>query len=469
MSYTFTQIDIDNLQSNNVKLYVNGEIVTLNLTINDGDLLLAECDTGYKFFETYSWQGIYSINFSGRSSSGSTSYLTFDMDNSLVSGTCIYQTNPYAEFTDFNVETEVNLVEANYVVTGDDLNLVSNSNCEMFINGVLAEIGIEIFEGDSIEFRCLENYEFILNDTNSLITSSVYLLGRSDSGSNLYLNFELSNGNTFANSIMDNNKYDSLEILTVQKTNVLGNNNVYIINNEILTQINNVRFVSGGDSVFDYGEFILSVLQLPFEIDNSQILEKEEILLADLQTGIEANKLNTDLIIVDLGKIQIQSSELNLLDYKNVEAIIHLPRAESIVLDVNYVIDYEISIKYYIDCYTGIATINIESSKIGGVIVTKQVDIGVEMPYKSVTNSAKISNSNIDVGGDNGVLVPFIELLKPQFNNVYGNFSAPILVDDIIANEIGFIKVEEIELEISGSYSEKEDILNVLRNGVIIK
>lgn len=462
MPYTLKQTDIDNLASEDCTMLVNGGSVSVDFVIQTGDTVEVTSNGAGTFTGT-------SVYFLGQDpNTGGSLYEYFTISGNDKVATLTY---PSGYFYQFGVSVEV--PQPDYIVDSADIAALQNANATLKINGVLAVDGSEIFEGDTLLAETLTGYAFYPDNVAFNVNSSIYFSGQDQIGAMFYLGFTLSEDNTSATTIFTNHSsgrdYVSLTVNTIQVTVVSGTNNVYLITSNKLSDLNTERFVGTPPDVYDYGQFMLSVLELPFSIDESNILEPENIMLATFETTIEAPKISTDKIVVDLGEITTPENEGNLLDFKNTTALLHLPRIEPLVIDIDYVVGQTISIQYIIDCYTGVATVNISSTKIDDVVITRQVDIGVNIPYAVEQGSATLYNSNVDVGGDNGVTIPFIEILKNEAILPYGFFTIPIIDEDVLSLQNGFIRVEEIELEIDGSYSEKQRVINALQGGVIIK
>ena len=79
------------------------------------------------------------------------------------------------------------------------------------------------------------------------------------------------------------------------------------------------------------------------------------------------------------------------------------------------------------------------------------------------------SPHNIEMGIDNGVLIPYVEILRNDAVLSDGFFTVPVPDESLLANQIGYVKVDEIDLKVTASKDEKEMILRALDNGVIIK
>lgn len=414
--------------------------------------------------------GSYSLNTSSDDQTGNYSITV--TDSAL----------PVATLTTSIDVAEVPVV-AYYNIKQIDLDNAAAAHAVLTVGNTPAVLGTPVAIGDVIKATADAGYEFAMI-TNPGIPSaqiaSVYFVETSRYG-NKNTSFTLSADKKTCTFTMVENTgefvYNQIKLSSVQLTpDVTGTNNIYKIDKDILAAVNRKRFkiVSDGgttpnETVYDYGQFILSVLSLPFAIPEQYVLNDENIILANLDTGVKAPALSSDLIKIDMGSITVNPVNNNLLDYINTVAIMRLPRVDSIAIDLEYVIGKTLNIEYLLDCYTGRATVNIVSSETGETVVSKQVDIGVSVPYINFHNDAQLSNDNVEVSGDNGIYTPFIELVKIDTLLSDGMFTIPIIDENELTNQTGFIRVEEINLNSSATRNEKNELISILRNGVIIK
>ena len=348
-----------------------------------------------------------------------------------------------------------------FTFTANHVTDLTNSHVTMTINGSPVVAGSTIVEGDSLVATANNGYKFYEDPL-----SSIYF----DANWERY-NFILSENNTKASYVVIAKNYTSFNVSTKLPTpETKAGNNVYVIDNDKLSQITENRFtITGTNVLLDYGQYILSVLELPFTIDPDLIAGTENVMLGDKDTQVAANKVSVDVLPVNMGDITIPETYNNLLDYDNTTAILHLPFAPSINIDPEYVIGQTLSVEYLIDCYTGKATINIKSTKIGGAVIDQKiVSLGINIPYAQFTGG-DVTNSNIEVGGDNRIKVPFIEIVRSDAPLKDGLFSAVIVDEKILNTQTGFITVDNIDLVSKAIKSEKDDLINILQSGVIIK
>lgn len=487
--YTVSALDISRLTDNSCLMTVNGSAVSVGMVISDGDSIVVTSN-GSGVFKTHdnvlNGPTVAFIVLEEYEGAPYNSYDYFTLNRTTYkSATKTYSNN--SSYVGIFVRTYTTRTSSGKPIDGAVFDLWADSVLELTSNGVkISKSGAEMIpyqpikSGELLTLTCESGREFTTSPNEP--TVSAYLNVGADGGGNSgYQYFTLSSDNksaTLTPTIPDGSDYiSSIVTTTIQVTpEVKGTNNVYLINSDILKQVNKKRFktVSGSGSdvsevTYDYGQFILSVIELPFKVDDSVIILPENIILANFDTGVQANKISTDVIKWDLGSIKVDGSKLNLLDYVNTVAIIHLPRMQSVAIELEYVIDKTINIEYLIDCYTGTATVNVYSSEIDSAIFTKQVDIGVNIPYSNTHNTAALDNGNIDVGGDNGVKTPFIEIVRNDSVLADGLFTIPIIDEQELNKATGFIQVEQIDLVSKAVKGEKDELISILNRGVIIK
>lgn len=366
------------------------------------------------------------------------------------------------------------LPKALYTVKTEDITAITDNEIDMKVNGADITAGSVLRLGDTIVAKVSGIRKFYTDTAlhGTSINFAVFFDGESQ-----WLQFSLSdNDQTATFTMVDDTSgsagtYQAWNIRTKQETPaVVGTNNVYKIDTNILSSVNKERFVTitGSDTPFDYGQYILSVLQFPFDIPADQILTPENIQLANRQLSVVANKVATDKIKIDLGEIIVPDTYGNMLSFANTNAVIHLPLAPSIVLDLEYVIGQTLGVYYLLDCYTGTATINITSTKLAAVISSTQVNIGVRVPYMADSYTAP-ENTGVVAGGNNGVKIPYIELISHDAILPHGFFTVPVVDETLISGQTGYIKVDNVELVTGALGNEKAQIISLLNSGVIIK
>lgn len=274
--------------------------------------------------------------------------------------------------------------------------------------------------------------------------------------------------NGFEPSDTAQNFYLQVDIVTPDVLNV---NDVYLIDDDTAREITKLTFTyDNGLIVRDYSYALLGLIQLPFLFNETDVFAEQTIKLGMFDTNLPALLMNFDKYNYSLGEITTPAIKDNLLDFANTVCILHLPYMKSVVVDVDYVIGQTIYIDYLINLYDGTAVVNIKSTKTNAVFYTNNVDLGLSIPFAN-TNTAPTRNRpyDIEMGGFNGLLKPYIEVMRGDMILENGFFTIPVSDESILSNQVGFVKVDEIELKTKATLSEKQMILNELTKGVIIK
>lgn len=249
---------------------------------------------------------------------------------------------------------------------------------------------------------------------------------------------------------------------------VSGFNHLYLVDKEILKSLASERFLTGGESTIDLGTYIINVLELPFKLDDSVKGVENNIVLGYVSATTKAIELILDEIIVDFGNIHVPAKYNNSYDYMNTEVRLHLPYANTVELNVNYVIGHDINVKYIIDLYTGDMTINVISSKINNIIHSETSKIGRDIPFIRRYSNEAINSITSKNGLNNGLLKPFIEVIRNIPYEKDNLFKNEVITYGKIENFDGFIKVNNIILNSSATQQEKTSIINLLQGGVYI-
>lgn len=370
------------------------------------------------------------------------------------------------------------------------LDEAANNNCTMQVNGVDAEVGTMISNGKIVTLKADDGFIFYtieeISKPATPATSACFVWFTN--GQNVNIPFNVTDDPTIAkwvfpevpsnsewfyapkipSSGVDIGATGSLYIRTEQATpDVVGSNNIYLIDNEILSRVNFERFNATTQGVADYGQYILSVLQVPTTIDPNYLLEPTNIQLGKHTTSISAVEISTDKLVFNMGSLTVPEVHNNLLDYSGVVCVLHLPYSDSILVEVDYVVGQTLEIEYILDCYTGVVTINLKSSKVDQVFYTKESSLGINIPYMSGQWGSP-ENTNVKVGGDNRILIPYIEIKSNEAILINGFFTVPIIDESVLLGNSGFLVVDSIELKTSATSSERTTILNIIKDGVII-
>ncbi|MFW3387812.1 UNVERIFIED_CONTAM: hypothetical protein RF648_17565, partial [Kocuria sp. CPCC 205274] len=350
-----------------------------------------------------------------------------------------------------------------------------NAMRSVFVNGTVNGVAFDgsknvgLFAGDKLVFTCEQDYKFI-DDVNGVSIG----FNMSD-GSKVHMTLDPTD-KIASYTMVDKSPltYDQMFITTRKIPDNVAANNVYLVDNQIINTLSSTRFQivpnSEGTALVavDYGDFIIDLIELPFAIDPAMIGLDGTITLGGYDTKTIAPQLVDDKLVFYIGKVTVPETYGNSLDYHQTEALFHLPFINPVNIALEYVIGQQISVEYHVNAYSGKATVLISSSKINDVIIMKELDAGFKIPYANYARN-NMDNSNIDIGGDNLVRRPYIELVRNDIALPNGVFTIPVTDEDQLKNHKGFVIVEQIELNCTALKNEKDEINSFLNKGVIIK
>ena len=460
----FNQADLDIIRNANCRLMKGGVTITSPVEVVVNDTFVIVANPGY-ILNKVTWNNQMNAVVTW----------TLLSDKTLSTTKSIYTG---AQLSNLIVDSTVKVITGCF--STEFLKTINDNNCDLYKGGVLISSPYEAVLGESFEVKCREGWIFT-NEPDKLGGYAVYGRYIKPGGLRTVDQWAVSSDKTTATKTLDvSRNYLEFYVKTEQTApiDVLGGvNNVYKVDANIMKALTKERFFmstsgTGGEYMtFDYGQFILNLLQMPFSLPVENIIGSEPIKLAKLKTTVVAPMVNTDRINYDLGNITISGNHGNLLDYSTKQAILHLPFSDPIILDNQYIIDETITVKLEVNLYTGTGTYNIYSTAIDEVIITKTISLGINIPLANFYSSdpKQILQSSLEWSGDNKLRVAYIELVDTNSDLNSGFFNTPIM-DDVVLSEVkGFFTVINANLSLRATSSEKSQIQSMLQGGVIYK
>lgn len=343
------------------------------------------------------------------------------------------------------------------------INITANNDYKVSITGTLQNCTCNYSDGEVITN---DKPKIIITANNGYEFNGVYKYRR---GTMTYSFVVSDDKKTLTATISDGYNYIlNGEYKAIKVAEKIGNfANLYYTNENELTELSKVRFVNGNSTTVDYGNFITALYKLPFPID-SKILseEKSHIILGNYDSNVESTRLMTYKTEIDGGTISVPEKYKNVYDYLNTECILHLPHFNKMYINTEYVIGQTLTIKYIIDLYTGNVTANVYSSFINDIIETQTQQIAENIPFIQKQNNSIVGTvSNIN---KNIITTAFIEIVRniPYDNeNIFGKETIDYC---IIGTKTGYIKVSDVVLNCTATVEEKEEIEQLLKEGVFI-
>lgn len=270
---------------------------------------------------------------------------------------------------------------------------------------------------------------------------------------------------TLTTSISDGYNYAlNDEYIAVKKVEKIGEfTRLYNPVESELTELAKVRFQND----VDMGQYITALFKIPFEIPTDLITEeKRNIVLGNYDTNVSCNGLTTYNLVVNIGEITTPEKYENVYDYIDTECVLHLPYFDKIYLSNEFVIGQTLRIEYIIDLYSGNATANIYSSFTGGIVESTNGVICCNIPFVQKTNNSVvglISNINKNI-----IDTAYIEVIRNKPYNVETVFGAETIDFGVIGDYTGYIEVSDVVLNSSATNEEKNEITDLLKEGVTI-
>lgn len=258
--------------------------------------------------------------------------------------------------------------------------------------------------------------------------------------------------------------YASVESVTSTKYGVLQ---IHKIDANTLKAFNDLRYYSGSGSLsqIDLSKYI-SALKVIF-VDATSTAN-DNILVADVNTGIQAPKIDNDYITLDLGNVLLAGIYQNTLDKKYSEIFLNLPFVDVYKLDSAYM-NETINIKYRVNLISGDGAIFISIVRDNETFLIDVINVNMsfDLPYIYPIES-DIKQFNTKIKAINFNVSPTVTIkqrLKADANNnIYQCYKI-----DTPANENGYFKIERLNADtIPANASIRNKIENLLKAGVYI-
>lgn len=489
--YDVSQTDLDTFSLNNLSLYGH---MNSGRPVDEGEYPITttgearvgyeqdvwgEIQTVYAYFDYiylkandgYSIVSASIQDFVGENALGQPMYETYNLI--IVDGGNVAEIRKSIkpESWDLSVSESVVVIDF-YKFTEDDINKFFELDIDVKLNGDLVNVNDIMVGGDELILNISVDNNYAFFEKNS--ETSVNFKYLNDVGEEKTINFILSEDDKKAAlSLLIPEDYETTSSFNLDYIiyDVSGMNNIYVTNKETLKSINSERYTVSsisGEPPKDWGEFILSVKKYPFKIPNNYLGESEKVLLADRELDTLAPVIINENLIINIGDITVNGVNDNSLDYINSKCVLHLPFIKPVELDVNYVIGSTINVKYKVSLNSGDVLVLVSSDVYGGVFAQFNDKLGFDIPYIANSYVETTNVFNIDSSVYNDVKQCYVELItydSPLDGDV---FNIPVKDYGSLNNRNGYFEVTNINLKTSCSSDERNQLISVLKNGVII-
>ena len=484
-SYTYTET-LQNIVSDGAESYNAGDTFTIHYTANDGyliDSLTSNIGTvtiaDNKKSAVLAGNATGNIVVNGVATKRQSYTYTETLQNSVSDGAESY--NAGDTFTIHYTANDGCLIDSltsnigTVTIAGDKRTavLAGSATGNIVVEGVATtEYGTILITGSFVHCSC--NYsdgetispskprlEIVADDGFIFLNAFKY----KQAGVTKYLN--KSDDNKMLYKDLDTrglNLNDVYTAVTAPKT-MTSFVHLYKTNDNELSALAKARFKDISGNTVDYGQYISALYRIPVDLSNITG-DTSNIMLGQYDSMVASTLLNQYLVDIDGGAITIPEKFHNAYDYLNTECILHLPFLDEINLPPHYVVNQTINIKYKLDLYSGTLTASIYSSYLNSIVANTSGVIVTNIPFiqKQIDN---VVNSLTSVF-TNLIPTAFMEVTRniPYDNiNVFGKECVDF---DMIGNKTGYLKCDNVSLVSKATKNEKDEILSLLKDGIIL-
>ena len=344
----------------------------------------------------------------------------------------------------------VNYVGTNYTTSLNGVTQLTYVENTPLAFTITADSGYT-FNGSNGKVEILDMYE---TPTDSVLISG---LGKTV---NVTMNLD---------SLLNNSKVDIYITPTPDLEQIVDVNqfiNLYRVTTSVLSELATKRYGIVNNEIYDYGERITNLYRLPIEVDNSLIVENENIVLGDYDTNVKADLISDYIMKVHIDEITVPEIYNNSLDYVGVDCTLYLPFVSSITIEPRYCINQTISIEYSLNLLSGSVTINLYSSYSDELFHSSTEQISMQLPYLQGVNVHSPIGQLITTD-INDISLAYIEVNRNKLANVNSIGFNQNRTGNLI-DYVGYVEVSNIKLNSNATIGEMIDIENMLRNGVYI-
>lgn len=245
---------------------------------------------------------------------------------------------------------------------------------------------------------------------------------------------------------------------------------------------------------------------------------RHNIILGFLDSGVGANVVSDQFITVDCGSVSVPEDKSNATDYAPYTSLhLYLPFIGIVELDTNECMNSTIDVKYKIDVYTGtcLATVSVTRSEdmpnapilytysgncsqqipltsgnatgmltalIGGITAGLSVAsgggfglmAGAQIATQTLTREMFHVSHSGNLSANAGIMgqkKPYLIIGRRHgydANNYSSLYGFPANKTIVLGNHTGFVKVKHCFLKTTATQPEHDEIMSLLRNGVIL-
>lgn len=241
-------------------------------------------------------------------------------------------------------------------------------------------------------------------------------------------------------------------------------NRLYHVTDSELNALSKVRYYTSDNVRGDYGEYITNLYEIPFDI-SSMFSESANIVLGYYTTNIPAQQIDGYKLELDLGVINCTMPYNNSYDYLNTKATLYIPYFEPIEIDSNSCINRTISIKLFVDLYSGYGTLKVINDF--DEILANATNIVVnKIPFVQEKSGILLRQ---DVLKFTDVFTPYIVVTNPTPFIKDSSFGFADNSNKVLNTCTGYVKADNIKFNTLATSSEISEIESMLNHGIYIR
>ena len=246
--------------------------------------------------------------------------------------------------------------------------------------------------------------------------------------------------------------------------------NIYEVTRQELGELSLERFsiehldlhTGATSSGVDYGDMIVNLIRIPYDIPDSVVRTKQPIKLGKFETTTMSNLLNTNHIEIKLGTVKVEGEKGNVSDYKNVRAFLYIPYADRMELPIQYVMDNEVEVTLELDLFSGDGVVIVTTQDVP--VYKNMVAMSEKIPFVQLRDTDYSNKINALLYG---AMNPFISL---ESQDVIEQVALPTQRDVVLNSLTGYVEVDRIlSIDTKASANEQTEILGLLKRGVEIR
>lgn len=246
--------------------------------------------------------------------------------------------------------------------------------------------------------------------------------------------------------------------------------NSYLLNVEQLRVVNRKRYVVDDQNrTYDHGQTIVNLMTLPIDPEALDVVEGSQVMLGsypitDGGSPLTVPEITSNAIALDLGTIVVDELRGDAFDYMGAKAVLSLPFLEPFEIDVEHA-TAGVEVELVVTLGSGMVQAFVRSG--GEIVASSTGEAGTSVPLSGDFGSVSLASSYKYSGFNQvyGATLAYHRMLPTTSSELL-----PIVSEvGTLSGVSGLVEVQEINLSNVRLSSDRDELLRVLRQGVVIK